>query len=268
MLVVDLVRSALSPFKNSQSWHSISRGFNTHLSKSKWNTGTGLPPEPDNPLRKYFDSHQSGPGIWKWLHYFDIYHEHFQAFRGREVHIVEIGIYSGGSLDMWRDYFGAKARIYGVDIEPSCRVYEEKGYEVFIGDQGDRSFWQDFRRKVPIVDIVIDDGGHLPEQQIVTLEELLPHIRPGGVFLCEDVHNEFNHYMFYINGLSQRLNAWNGMTENDDPERRIVINPNKLQAELQSVHLYPYVTVLRKNRTRLTELRAAKHGTEWQPFLK
>jgi len=62
-----------------------------------------------------------------------------------------------------------------------------------------------FESKFLTWDIVIDDGGHRPEQQIVTLEELLPHIRPGGVFLCEDVHDEFNKFMFYINGLSHRL---------------------------------------------------------------
>jgi len=91
MIIVDLARSALSPLKNSQFWHSIRRGFNVHFSEFNWSSEADLSPEPDNPLRKFFDSRQSGPGIWKWLHYFDIYHEHFQAFRGREVHIVEIG---------------------------------------------------------------------------------------------------------------------------------------------------------------------------------
>lgn len=44
----------------------------------------------------YFVTHNTGPGIWKWLHYFDIYHRHLQKFRGKEVNILEIGIYSGG----------------------------------------------------------------------------------------------------------------------------------------------------------------------------
>ena len=53
--------------------------------------------------------------------------------------------------------------------------------KIFIGDQADRSFWAEVRQTAPLIDIVIDDGGHLPEQQLVTLEELLPHVRPGGV---------------------------------------------------------------------------------------
>src|SRR4051812_44526614 len=53
-----------------------------------------------NPLRAFFDARREGPGIWKWTHYFDIYHRHFARFVGREVHVLEIGIYSGGSLEM------------------------------------------------------------------------------------------------------------------------------------------------------------------------
>ena len=93
---------------------------------------------------------------------------------------------------MWRHYFGESAHIYGVDIEEACRAYESEGTKIFIGDQSDRSLWQVVKREAPLIDIVIDDGGHLPEQQIATFEEMLPHIRPGGVYICEDVHGRAN----------------------------------------------------------------------------
>src|ERR1700693_5831036 len=64
--------------------------------------------QPDNPLLKYFNEHKKGPGIWKFNHYFEIYERHFARFRGQEVHVLEIGIYSGGSLEMWREYFGPR----------------------------------------------------------------------------------------------------------------------------------------------------------------
>src|ERR1700722_9348231 len=94
-----------------------------------------------NPLERFFDERTTGPGIWKWRHYFEIYDRHFRHFRGKEITFLEIGIFSGGSLDMWADYFGPKARIYGVDIEPACRAYENERIKVFIGDQADRQFW-------------------------------------------------------------------------------------------------------------------------------
>ena len=43
-----------------------------------------------NPLLKYFDSVDAGPGIWKWSHYFDVYHKHLARFRGTNATIVEV----------------------------------------------------------------------------------------------------------------------------------------------------------------------------------
>jgi hypothetical protein len=116
--------------------------------------------DPANPLRDFFNRHRQGRGIWKWDHYFDVYHRHFSRLRGRETYVLEIGNYSGGSLEMWCDYFGSKAHIYSVDVESACKSYENSMINVFIGDQADRKFWSQFRREVPILDLVIDDGGH------------------------------------------------------------------------------------------------------------
>jgi methyltransferase family protein len=218
-------------------------------------------PLPANPLADYFDGHTTGPGLWKWRHYFDVYHRHFQRFVGREVHVVEIGVFSGGSLGMWREYFGAGCRIYGVDLQPECRAYEEGPIRIFIGDQGDPEFWRGFRREVPAVDVVIDDGGHDPLQQIVTLEALLPHIRRGGVYLCEDVHGPGHPFHNYVNGLSRNLHS---MGHGDAPFAR---RPIDFQRTIESIHLYPYLTVIEKRSTPLEELSAPQHGTEWQPFL-
>jgi hypothetical protein len=229
--------------------------------------GSATVKHPDNQLRTFFDNRKVGNGIWKWLHYFDIYERHFSRFRGQEVHIAEIGIYSGGSLEMWRDYFGPKSHIYGVDIEPECKVYERDRVKVFIGDQADRSFWKEFCTKVPNLDIVIDDGGHQYEQQVVSLEELLPHLRPGGVYLCEDVHGASNRFATYVSGLAHKLNEMPNFRESpDDPERRLVSDTTTFQKRTNSIHFYPFVIVVEKNRADVLELVAPKHGTQWQPF--
>jgi hypothetical protein len=41
----------------------------------------------------------------------------------------------------------------------------------------------------------------------------------------------------------------------------------KFQAEVDSVHFYPYVTVIERTKARVREFVAPKHGTHWQPFL-
>lgn len=172
-----------------------------------------------NPLAEYFFSNP-GRLIQKWHHYFEIYHRHFAAFRGRSPVVMEIGVFHGGSLQMWSRYFGPGARIIGVDIDPRCLAFEElPGVSVVIGDQGDRAFLGSLRERFPRIDILIDDGGHTMEQQIATFEELYPHIQPEGIYLCEDLHTSYlpafggglrrpGTFIEYSKAFIDRLHAW------------------------------------------------------------
>lgn len=221
-----------------------------------------------NPLQIYFDSHTEGRGIWKWKHYFEIYHRHFSKFIGQEVHVLEIGVYSGGSLEMWKHYFGPKCRIYGVDLEEACKSYADDSVEIFIGDQAERNFWTRFKKEVPFLDVIIDDGGHQVHQQAVTLEELLPHLRSGGVYLCEDMLGADNRFAGYINGLSLNLHtARQSESGADAHSERWAYSPTQFQESVHSVHLYPFVAVIEKTESPVDEFVAPKHGTQWQPFL-
>jgi len=219
-----------------------------------------------NPLLSYFNAHTEGAGIWKWEHYFDIYQRHFSKFVGREVHVLEVGIYSGGSLTMWKEYFGSECRIYGVDIESACMAYKAERIEVFIGDQEDRSFWARVRQAVPKLDILIDDGAHFPEKQRVTLEEMLPHLRPGGVYLCEDIHGAPHHFSSYLQGLASNLNAM-AAAERLKGFVGGASTPSSLQQAIEAIHLYPFVAVIEKRERSVRRFIAPKHGTKWQPFL-
>lgn len=221
------------------------------------------------PLSTYFSEHKEGRrGIWKFNHYFESYERHFARFRGREVHVLEIGVYSGGSLEMWQKYFGPCCKVYGVDIEPRCKVYETDSVRIFTGDQADRNFWKRFKEEVPVLDIVIDDGGHIPWQQIVSLEELLPHLRPAGVYLCEDIDQAFNEFAAYVYGLAQGLNATQYEFNVIDHERRSVSKATPLQSAIAAIHLYPYLAVIERTPSPVSEFVAPKHGSQWEPFLQ
>lgn len=143
-----------------------------------------------NDLEKYFFNNDKRL-IHKWTHYFDVYERYFSRFRGTEVVILEIGVFHGGSLQMWKHYFGDRARIYGVDIDPRCKELEEENIKILIGSQSDRSFLRNLKKTIPPVDILIDDGGHRMQQQIVTFEELFDHVRDDGIYLCEDLHTSY-----------------------------------------------------------------------------
>lgn len=218
--------------------------------------------KPKNDLETFFDSRTEGPGIWKWRHYFEIYDQHFKRFRETPVRILEIGVYSGGSLEMWSNYFGRDCVVYGLDIEDACKVYERQNIKILTGDQSDRTFWKRLKETVEPFDIIIDDGGHLPNQQLVTLEESLVHLNPGGVYLCEDVAGKLNPFHAYLNGLTRGLHA------NETNSGVPTAAPNAFQRLVKSVHYYPFVVIIETNSCPLENFSAPKHGTQWQPFFE
>jgi hypothetical protein len=127
----------------------------------------------------------------KHLSYFDTYQDIFSKYRNKPITFVEIGILDGGSLFMWRDFFGKKARIIGIEFNPDAKKWTKHGFEVFIGSQSDQGFWDNFYKKVGMVDVVLDDGGHTNEQQIVTAVKSIPFIKDNGILVVEDTHSSY-----------------------------------------------------------------------------
>src|SRR5208283_1434927 len=127
-------------------------------------------------LLDIFQQH-SGRLIDKWDHYLPIYDRYFSPFRQRPVRILEIGVSHGGSLQMWRRYFGDEAAIVGVDLDPRCREYVEDGIEVEIGNQADPQFWAQVVDRHVDFDVVIDDGSHVSADQIAAFRHVWPHLR-------------------------------------------------------------------------------------------
>ena len=127
----------------------------------------------------------------KHTNYFDIYDKLLSEYIGKNITFVEIGILDGGSLFMWREFFGKDARIIGVELNPEAIKWREHGFEIFIGDQSDPRFWVDFFLEVGDINVLLDDGGHRNDQQIVTVKSALPHVLDGGQIIIEDTQTSF-----------------------------------------------------------------------------
>ena len=123
--------------------------------------------------------------------YFEVYDELFSKYRNKKITFVEIGILGGGSLFMWRNFFGPKARIIGIDLNPSAKKWSEYGFEIFIGDQSDINFWKKFKKKIGKIDIILDDGGHRYIDQITSIECILDNIKHNGLIVVEDTHTSY-----------------------------------------------------------------------------
>lgn len=123
--------------------------------------------------------------------YFEVYEKLLQGYQNKKLVFIEIGVLNGGSLFMWREYFGKKAKIVGIDLNPQAMHWQDYGFDIFIGDQADPIFWQQVFKKYPKIDVILDDGGHTYEQQIMTTEILKPHIKDGGLIIIEDTHTSY-----------------------------------------------------------------------------
>lgn len=146
-----------------------------------------------NDLEKFFFKGEHRI-ISKWMHYFEAYDRFFSRYRGKDIKILEIGVFKGGSLQMWKHYFETNqnnVQVYGIDIDSNCKLLEEENIKIFIGAQEDRGFLQKIKTEIGKVDILIDDGGHTMNQQMASFEELFDIVRDDGVYLCEDLHTSY-----------------------------------------------------------------------------
>ena len=179
----------------------------------------------DGFLHKYF-LNNSGKGLLKLFHYFDIYERHFERFRGKSPVMLEIGVFNGGSLPMWKAYFGPGTKIIGVDIDPRCKDYEAEDIEIFIGSQDDPDTIAQIIDRYPNIDIVLDDGSHIMKHMIASFNLLYDHVNANGLYVVEDTHTCYwdshdggvgreGSFMEMVKAKLDEINAYhtNGQTE-------------------------------------------------------
>ena len=119
-----------------------------------------------------------------------IYDPILESRRLEEISILEIGVFGGASLRMWRDYF-QNAQIFGIAIDPTTKLQEGPRIEIFIGDQTDVAFLDHVTSRTGPLTVVLDDGGHRAPQQIGSLLHLWPSVQAGGLYIVEDTHTSY-----------------------------------------------------------------------------
>lgn len=202
-----------------------------------------------NPLYALFLAGRDGTLVDKWVHYFEVYHRNLAGYRGRSPRVLEIGVYRGGGLAMWREYFGAGAVVVGVDIDPAAAAVGGPS-PVMVGDQSDPAFLRTVSERFGPFDVVIDDGGHTMAQQVTAAATLFPLLAAEGAYIVEDTHTSYwpeyrdqeETFIGWVRGLIDALHA------NHDPSG----DPDSVWATtLDAIEISDSVVVLRKaNRFR------------------
>ena len=177
--------------------------------------------------------------------YFNVYDELFSKYKNKNITFLEIGVLSGGSLFMWRDFFGPKARIIGIDINPKAKKWEAYGFEIFIGSQSDSEFLKLIKSSLGPIDIILDDGGHTYDQQIITVETLINNIKDGGLLVVEDTHTS------YMSGFGPRKYSFINYTKKKIDEINFRFSEFEKDSErrIYSISFYESFVVFNINKT-------------------
>jgi len=193
--------------------------------------------------------------------YFQVYQDIFNEFEGKDIIFVEVGVLHGGSLFMWKEYFGKKSRIIGIDLNPNAKKLENDGFEIYIGSQSDPIFWKNFYKKVGKIDILLDDGGHENSQQIITINESINNIKENGIIAIEDVHTSYlkkfgnpSKYSF-INYSKYLIDLINSRF----PETNIK-STNEFKKKIYSVSFYESIVSIRVNAKKSIETTLLKNS--------
>jgi hypothetical protein len=175
--------------------------------------------------------------------YLPVYEPLFKPFKysWRPV-ILEIGVLAGESLRLWKDWFSHAASIptvVGIDNRLMDNVglaMAKAGIEIELADAGEYtamdaigSRWRPH--------IVIDDGSHLAADQETALEALWPHLRPGGLYIIEDLHTAY--WKGYGSILGLLTGDWIGRMNGHGEE--------SLTDGIASVRFWPGLAVIEKS---------------------
>lgn len=135
-----------------------------------------------------------------WHDYLKIYSFYFSPVRAKALKFLEIGIFQGRSVKLWENYF-PNADLHFIDISLDACSYFSSRAKYHIADQENPSQLLNVVKEAGgDFDIIIDDGGHTMQQQIVSFITLFPHLKSGGLYVIEDLHTSYWHYFNWGGG--------------------------------------------------------------------
>lgn len=189
-----------------------------------------------------------GEIVHKWHHYIPIYDRYLSRYRGTNAKILEIGVQNGGSLSMWRNFFGHQATLFGIDIDPSCAALNGKCGQVRIGSQSDTDFLESIVAEMGGVDVVIDDGSHIMGDIRKSLTTLFPLLNDGGLYLIEDLHTCY--WKTWGGGYKSRASFFHMVSELIDDMHHWYhdsgVKHNNLGNAISGMHIYDSMVIFDK----------------------
>jgi len=119
--------------------------------------------------------------------YLDLYEELLSSKKETAKNVLEIGIYSGGSIKLWNDYF-INANVYGCDISRApCFLNTLERVKCIQTNAYSQESVDFFKNQNIQFDFMLDDGPHTLESMKLFINLYVPLMKDDGIFIIEDV---------------------------------------------------------------------------------
>jgi hypothetical protein len=196
-------------------------------------------------------------------HFLKIYENYFSSLKNKKINILEIGVYEGKSLMIWKSYF-PNANIVGIDIQ--SYNFKIERIETFVGDQTDLKFLSGLLKKYRNFDVIIDDGSHISKDIIKSFTFLFDFLVDGGLYVVEDLQTSyFPRYggsRINLKKNNTSINFFKSLIDSGNYEKndRPFYKKNKFDGNIKFVHFYQNLMILKKGKTYLLQYKNSKNG--------
>ena len=186
------------------------------------------------------------------------YEQYFGRHRDEPLTLLELGVYKGASMQMWRDYF-PNATIVGLDRNPTAVT----NCFTYVGDQADSDTIEKMAKFHGPFDIIIDDASHISSKTIASFDRLYQHLAPGGVYVIEDLQTSYDEKNYGTSEalanpnlhLAEKTYTAMGLCKRlADEVNGSLFNQNfRLGYDLSSVQFFPNIVFITKAGTWTTQ---------------
>ncbi|WP_371663134.1 hypothetical protein [Streptomyces sp. NBC_00280] len=212
-----------------------------------------------------------GSDKWGGHWYTQHYERHFEPYRHQRIRILEIGVggynsptSGGGSLRMWKHFF-PRGQVFGLDAFDKSGV-DEPRIRTVVGDQSSPEFLTSLAEEIGPLDIVVDDGSHLSDDVITSFTTLFPLLRPGGLYVIEDLQTSYwpgwngNRSELSDPGTSVGfLKTLFDTLHHQDRVREAPYEPSEIERGVTGIHLYHNLVFIEKG------VNAEQSAPSWLP---
>ena len=217
-------------------------------------------------------------------HYFEYaraYDDNLSSLRSRilsqggEVNMLEIGVQSGGSINVWTEFFDGKLRYTGIDINQRCARFTRPDLRrvVEIGSQSDPAFLTSVCRRHGPFDVVVDDGSHLTAHILTSLRHLWSCLNDKAVYAIEDLHSmtlfrgvkgmavDGEDFYDVLGDIARNMSSY--FTQMPRPLRRSFPPSDSFSGHIQEIRLYDSLAFFHYNSSTMPQTQRFKKGKKW-----